>query len=186
MSVTLQRIDARLYFRGNTYAIKDSIKRIGGHWDADAKAWWIGAAKAAEAEQLVAQAGTATTPAEPAKVSDDSRVVGKAEYKGRSYYILWMGRTSKGDEKARLTVLDGSIDFWANLSEVTITKRYEPRQKFGGYGRGTVEVHQTLGGIRRFIERQKKQEASGVHSACGRRDCRRLEGKFCTDCHDEE
>lgn len=163
MAITLQTEGRRLYFIGDTFAIKDRIKSLGGHWDGDRRAWWIGSGKADEAQQLVN--GLAAAPAagvatqEKPKVSDDSRVVGKAKYKGRMYYVLWMGRTKSGDEKARLTVLDGSIEFWADLLGCEIVKRYQPREY-----RGRTE-YTTLGSIRRFIENARRVEAGDDEDA---------------------
>lgn len=59
---TLERVKGRLYFRGAPFASKDAIKRIGGHFDFDAKCWWIGVAKVADAEALVAELNA---PAQP-------------------------------------------------------------------------------------------------------------------------
>ena len=41
---------------GNTYPVKDSIKALGGRWDAAAKGWRVPAAKAGQAQSLVAGA----------------------------------------------------------------------------------------------------------------------------------
>ena len=41
---------------GNTYPVKDSIKALGGRWDAIAKGWRVPADKAPEAQSLVAGA----------------------------------------------------------------------------------------------------------------------------------
>lgn len=41
---------------GNTYPVKDSIKALGGRWDAAAKGWRVPEAKADEARALVAGA----------------------------------------------------------------------------------------------------------------------------------
>jgi hypothetical protein len=54
MAVTIESIKARLYFAGSTYPIKDRLRSLGAHWDGDRKQWWIGAAKRADAEALVA------------------------------------------------------------------------------------------------------------------------------------
>lgn len=165
MAITLEKTGARIYFLGDTFAAKDKIKSMGGHWDGDRRAWWVGSAKADEAAALVASlsaAPAAGNTQERAKVGDDAKVVAKAKYKGRSYYVLWMGTCSSGAEKARLTVLDGSIDFWADLAQVEITKRYQPREY-----RGRTE-YTTLGSIRRFIERQSKPETRrGECTECG-------------------
>lgn len=165
--VTIQKEASRVYFVGNTYPVKDQIKRMGGHWDGDRKAWWVGSAKLAEATTLAASlsgGNGSTATAERPKVSDDSKLVGKANYKGRSYFVLWMGRCQSGAEKAHLTVLDGSIDFWADLAACEITKRYSPREY-----RGRTE-YATLGSIRRFVASQKSHEANGDQQCaeCGK------------------
>ena len=41
---------------GNTYPVKDQIKALGARWDAANKGWRVPAAKAAEAQALVAGA----------------------------------------------------------------------------------------------------------------------------------
>ncbi len=182
-SITLQLAAKRIYFAGNTFPIKDKIKALGGHWDGDRKMWWVGSAKAAEANALIAElAGSAASPAstDKPKVSDDSKVVGKATYKGRSYYVLWMGRCNSGAEKAHLTVLDGSIDFWADLAACEITKRYSPREY-----RGRTE-YTTIGGLRRFIEKARRVEASGeAMPMAGCQECRNL-GHMCDRCRFDE
>lgn len=167
MSVTIERQASRLYFQGNTYPIKDQIKAMGGHWDGDRRAWWVGVAKNDEATSLVERLGTANTAtatAERPKVDRNSRVVAKAEYKGRKYYVLWMGTCKSGERKARLTVLDGSIDFWADLSACNILKEYSPREY-----RGRTE-YTTLGSISRFIENQKESRRNGEEqcASCGK------------------
>lgn len=166
MAVSIEKQGARLYFVGDTYPIKDRIKQLGGHWDGDRKAWWIGATKAEQAQSLVSSSVSSSGASSESKksgVPEDSKVVGKAEYKGRTYYVLWMGRCNSGAEKAHLTVLDGSIDFWADLSACNIIKRYSPREY-----RGRTE-YTTLGGIRNFIERQREGERTGnICAECGK------------------
>lgn len=49
MSITIECVGQRVYFCGNTFAIKDKIKSIGGHWDGERKQWWVGSAKKAKA-----------------------------------------------------------------------------------------------------------------------------------------
>lgn len=44
---------------GNTYPVKDQLKAIGARWNAGLKAWFIDAAKAEEAQNIVAGAGPA-------------------------------------------------------------------------------------------------------------------------------
>jgi hypothetical protein len=170
MAITLQTEARRIYFVGDTFAIKDKIKSLGGHWDGDRRAWWIGSGKTEEATQLIAACNapaSAVATSEKPKVSDDSKVVAKAKYKGRTYYVLWMGMTRSGTEKARLTVLDGSIDFWADLSACEIVKRYQPREHT--YRGHATTQYTTLGGIRRFIEEQREGERTGnICAECGK------------------
>lgn len=52
MALTLTTEASRIYFGGDTYAAKEQIKAIGGHWDADRRAWWVGKGKLADAERL--------------------------------------------------------------------------------------------------------------------------------------
>lgn len=56
MAITIERAGQRVYFAGDTFAAKDAIKRMGGHWDGDRRQWWVGAKKLAEAEELAADA----------------------------------------------------------------------------------------------------------------------------------
>lgn len=51
--VTLEKVGVRIYFRGATFAHKDQIKGIGGHWVTETKEWWVGLAKEAEARELI-------------------------------------------------------------------------------------------------------------------------------------
>lgn len=45
----------RLYAVGNTYPVKDALKGIGAKWDPETKAWWVGTAKRAELEAIIAE-----------------------------------------------------------------------------------------------------------------------------------
>ncbi len=38
---------------GNTYPVKEQLKRLGAHWNKDARAWEIDAAYAAQAQAIV-------------------------------------------------------------------------------------------------------------------------------------
>lgn len=53
--------DTRPIVTGNTYPVKDDLKRLGGTWDATAKGWRVPPERLAEARALVAPA-KATTP----------------------------------------------------------------------------------------------------------------------------
>jgi hypothetical protein len=153
--ITLAREGSRLYFCGDTYSIKDDIKRLGGHWDGDSRRWWIGLAKQAQAEQLVQrQPVAAPAPGERAPEDPDKiRLTGKGKYKGRSYYL---GAYTRVGDRVRLLTLPGPdgkyLDFWADVREVTVEKTYQPRTV--GRGRYASQEHTTLGSIARFIARQ--------------------------------
>ena len=55
MRITIERVGGRVYFGGDTFAAKSQIKEIGGHWDGARRQWWVGAAKLAAAQELVAE-----------------------------------------------------------------------------------------------------------------------------------
>jgi hypothetical protein len=191
--IKLEHESSRIYIVGDTFAIKDKIKALGGHWDGDRRAWWVGKSKAAEAESLLALLSTgaqasAGQPQAANKVADDARVVGKARYKSRTYYVLWVGECKSGDYKARLTVLDGSIDFWVTCARpheahidgsgdtAAIVKTYAPREY-----RGRTE-YTTLGSLRRFIARQKNTETRcGECYECGAHG---PAGETCRECYE--
>jgi len=158
MAITPRHEGQRVYLEGDTFSLKDRIKSIGGKWDADRRAWWVGAVKAQQAQALVDTATSAPPPSN--KPGDDTRIKAKVKYKGRTYYVI-----AEGSDRCRLTVLDGSIDFWADKNACELLKTYSPREY-----RGRAE-YTTLGSIRRFIESQKRAEASGLPAcaACGKR-----------------
>ena len=49
-----------------------------------------------------------------------------AEYKGRHYLVLYMGRTKFGC-RAKLAYVDGSKEFWCNASDVVVLDSQERR-----------------------------------------------------------
>src|SRR5690554_3443090 len=104
-TISLEKVGSRIYVTGNTYPIRSQLKDIGCHWDGDRKQWWIGTAKVKQVEELLAGASS-----QPQKENlDEARVYGKVEYKGKTYYVI---AQSRSNGRVRLTVLDGSIDFW--------------------------------------------------------------------------
>ena len=107
MAITIEKQGQRIYFLGDTFAVKDRIKAMGGHWDGERRAWWVGAKKATEAEAIVA--GLANTPAgEPVKQSpDDIRLTGKGRYKGREYFA---GSITRDGSRVRLLTLRATAD----------------------------------------------------------------------------
>lgn len=175
MSITIERQGQRVYLVGDTYAAKDRIKAIGGHWDGERRAWWVGAAKEAEARALVESLTAAAPAGEPAKPAKrdprDIRLTGKGEYKGRTYYL---GSYSQDRTRVRcLTLPDANgeyLDFWADAAAVKVVKTYQARERWGGYGRGQVKEYTTLGGIAAFVAREKRNRDAGgpVCAACGK------------------
>lgn len=153
----------RTYIVGNTYPIKDQLRAAGAKWDADKKAWWTGKREVAEGllaklnGTAAAPTTSATHPAKEAQEPYDGEVLGKAEYKGRQYYVRWQGTTKRGTEAFRLVTLDGKIDFWADAAACKWTKHYEQKEE-RGYGRSTGRAsYPTLSRIRRFIDREKRE-----------------------------
>lgn len=156
MTVTIEKVDRRYYIRGNTYTIKDQLRSAGCKWDADAKCWYTGKKETAE---KFAGKEVKTEFVKPTKDElAEKPCTGKVEYKGRQYYVI--GRSQK-TSKLWLTVLDCSIDFWAADADCKWTKHYAGRED---YRSGRVE-HQTVGGIRRFIESNKTAKAEGFDSS---------------------
>lgn len=157
LSVTTEKVGARIYVAGNTFSIKSQLKSAGCHWDGERKQWWIGAAKASQIESIVGGLDGKTVDPDKEELADRP-CTGKVEYKGRTYYVI--GRSEKTG-KLWLTVLDCKIDFWAAESECNWVKRYQEREERGAYGKSTGRYsHQTLGGIRRFIEKSKRDEST--------------------------
>ncbi len=189
MAVKIESEGRRVYLTGDTYAVRDRIKAIGGRWDPDRRAWWVGSAKKAEAESLAAGLSSAEAPAAP-EAEDPSRVkiVGKARYKGRTYYVRYAGETKRG-YACRLTTLDGRVDFWADLARpgeacdgsgdvAVIVKTYRPREYRGR------EEYMTLASLQRFVEDAAKVKAGGECPRC--RDRKPYYGsgdyEFCSLC----
>jgi hypothetical protein len=146
------------------------LKALGAHWDAERRCWWLGNAKRPAVEALLAAAVSA--PPAPPEKEDASRIrlAGKARYKGRTYYVRFVGETKRG-YSCRLITLDQSIDFWAACAhpgevaaegQAEIIKTYSPREY-----RGRTE-YTTLGSIQRFIAQQRDPETRrGECCECG-------------------
>ncbi len=46
-------------------------------------------------------------------IDQNIKLVGLCRYKGVEYYAVWIGNIRRtGEHKARLTTLDGQLDFW--------------------------------------------------------------------------
>lgn len=161
-SVTLEKQGRRYYFRGDTYSVRDRLRSAGCKWDYAARAWYTG--KQETADQLLRSlheapplADGATAPAPTPRavdVADDTKILGKAEYKGRTYLLLWEGTTRRG-EAAKLASMDGKLVFWASAGDYRISKTYQEREC-----RGRHEA-MTFGRLRRLREDFAKAKADG-------------------------
>lgn len=185
MSVTLQKEGVRTYVIGDTYPIKDQLKEQGCHFDRDRKQWWIGSGKASVIEKII-QTGPVVKEEKP-EDSANIEVVGKATYKGKTYYVRWQGYSEKANGfRAHLVSLDGKLDFWKESlpsgqpgddSQVAVITKIYPYREYRGR-----EIKQTLGSIRRFIEQQKNPETrSGECTECGQWG---PSGQTCKECHE--
>lgn len=66
----------------------------------------------------------AATARQDESLTDDSKVLGRATYKGKSgYLVLWTGITKEGKRATKLAFRDGTKTFWGN-GDVTIGKMY--------------------------------------------------------------
>lgn len=46
-------------------------------------------------------------------IDQNTKLTGRCRYKGKEYYAVWIGHVRKtGVHTARLTTLDGALDFW--------------------------------------------------------------------------
>jgi hypothetical protein len=167
-NITMQTEGRRHYILGNTYAIKDRLRDAGAKWDPERKAWWTG--KRDVAEQFAGQADAAPSSERPSRpdgerLTDDTELAGKATYKGKPYLLVWSGTTKRG-QAAKLATMDGSRIFWADLADVTITKRYEARESRSTRGyRGRMES-MTFGRLQRlrseFAEQKQTERSLGA------------------------
>lgn len=55
-------VPAMVAVTGKTFDVKEELKKLGGRWDPDAKAWMIPVAKAAEARAIVGRGAVKTNP----------------------------------------------------------------------------------------------------------------------------
>lgn len=131
-AIILQTEGRRVYLLGNTYPVKDQIKSGGGKWDAQRGAWYVGVQRKALAEQLAGKATEGLQQRAQAEredgISTSARVIkGRAEYQGKTYYVLAVGRSqADGKPYAKLAFRDGSRVFWAHdAGAVKVLKMYE-------------------------------------------------------------
>lgn len=162
-----EKVGRRIYVVGNTYAIKEQLKDAGCKWDGDRKQWWIGSAKSDVIIAIVADLDGRDVKQTPEQIAE-LRCYGKAEYKGKTYYVVGQSEKTK---KVRLTTLDCSIDFWINWSLIKVLKKYQPRERSYNYGRNTETVYQTVDNIRRFIEKSKANRSEKASDTAATKRC---------------
>lgn len=111
-TIRLEITGRRIYFLGNTYPAKDRIRSIGAKWDSEKRAWWIGSTKRSQAEELI---GSLSADSRDDAPGLDARIIGRAEYKGRSYYVAsrYGEPVRSGNGRTLLYATDGSFQFWA-------------------------------------------------------------------------
>lgn len=165
MTITIEQQGKRFYLRGNTYPIKDQLRAAGAKWDPDAKCWWTGKRETAEA--IVSGAapdksnttqpileGHAVSERPRETLANDTKIAGRAKYRGRDYILVWEGETGRG-HSAKLAFADGSSVFWTQYDQIEVTKRYQPRVYRG------QEQPMTFGRLNRLREdfsEQRKAE----------------------------
>lgn len=85
--VTYETVGQRVYVMGDTYAIRGAIKSVGGHWDAERKAWWIGAAKREVLTEAIVAAEPETTTTQHAYRPTTCIVCGYMERRNARGYL---------------------------------------------------------------------------------------------------
>lgn len=129
--IDIKEIGGRFYIGGETYALRDQLRKLGCSWDQDRREWWTAnadvAAKVRQLEPDAAHAGSGG--------GNESRYIyGVGKYRGRSYYIAARRpRDARGkpemvtaQDGARMLLYfkDGSSQFWVNSGDVEVTKTY--------------------------------------------------------------
>lgn len=157
-SIEIKAQGKRLYAVGNTYPIKDSLKEIGAKWDADAKAWWVGATKRAELETLLS---TPSTPAQDALPALSGKLV---PVSGNTYPVRDQLRALGGswDAASKTWMVDEAR---LALALAAVAKgSSEPAQPFRHYSCRECGARPNLRGWPRIYR-------NGVCSDCYRNDC---------------
>lgn len=190
MSIDIVSEGRRHYITGNTYPVRDRIRSLGAHWDAERKAWWTG--KRDEAEQLVAKLNEqATARCEQERregISLTDRVIrGRCKYKGKTYYILAHGISqSSGRPYAKLCSRDGSMVFWASaehMPTLRVIKEYDEPKSIQSLRDYAARAQQGGGGR---LEDGYYYGPGGEVLASGCGECSRR-GSMCRSCqHDYE
>lgn len=139
--------------------------------------WWIGKAKRAELERLLAE--VATLPFEETKKEEDvskCRVYAKVKYKGRGWYVI---AESHAQNRCRICNLDGKGPTgggpaWVDMADCDMEKTYEAREFRG------QPQYSTIGSLKRFRDRQANPETARVQ--CPECDAWHDANESCREC----
>lgn len=169
----------RLLFKNAPYAAKDAIKALGAKWDPENRVWYIGTTKRQEAQDLVDRLNgsgsnkdvdlsnvSSSAPYSPSNadgLKDSDIIKGKCLYKGKTYLYLWHGTTKAGKEMYRLAFSNGEKTFFANASEVTVTKVYGDNYGGSSYNK---EEGITFGDLKRYQEKYAAGKQNGTGGSC--------------------
>lgn len=111
------------------------------------------------------------------KEIDASRVFAKVRHvaSGQVYYVI---AESHQSQRCLVTTLDRKTPEWKDMADFVMLRRYQPRKV--NFGRNLV--HQTVGGLRGFREKQANPAtATGECSECGTWGPK---GEVCRDCQE--
>ena len=125
--MTITKTGRRFYLTDLPYSLRHEAKSRGCRWDPDARAWWTG--KQDVADEIHSRFGDAKPAPRTEITGRDLRVIGRADYKGRTYLLVREGQTRYGYGH-KLAFRDGSKVFWAK-GDVRVTKRYEEPMTVG-------------------------------------------------------
>ncbi len=136
----------RIYVTATTGSPLDgALRELGAKWDSQERALWVGTAKRARVEELLAApaeelAAAASRHARRELERDQSAVIGSAVYRGQTYYVIRAGESARG-AWVKLLFRDGAKSFFVDAKEVEIQKEYRRPVSFAQ--------------LRQFIEEQQ-------------------------------
>src|SRR5262249_36438862 len=92
-SVALIEEKSRIYLTGNTFPIREQIKNLGGHWDGERRAWWVGKGKREAIAALANSAVPQSTHDEMGErkseaMADDTRLLARVRTERGAAYLL--------------------------------------------------------------------------------------------------
>lgn len=151
------------------------LKSIGARWDPKEKLWWVGASKRDDVEKLI---GSSDPGNRDTSVPKTTNILGTATYKGKTYFILWSGVTSRGSKAYKLSFRDGKASFWADATKVTPGKTFRrpvTLSKLLSYKPGAARGGEDWS--------YRSDGEPGPVRGCGQ--CRQL-GKMCDRCKFDE